>query len=200
MAQIKQYDWWMANNDPAMMRKLYSQWKKVANERIRVINQPKYRGKSWAYQNIVKPLKGAPYMGKNKRGEHVFRALPKDASDKQVRQAFQKLTAFLSNPESTAKGLKARIENDKRMEADMFARENLTEDQKKSIDEFLGSPEGKAALEIYDSEIVVMALSVDFKARPKAGSALERWREWESSGKTLADWVRDNEDRIISKL
>lgn len=194
-ARTKQYDYDMAQGSTAAMRRLYSQWVKVANERIRTTASAKNIGGAQAYKHIVQPLEGAPYVKVNAKGQTVFKALPRDASDRERRDAFKKLTDFLGSKTSTVGGIKEvkqeRIENMRQQLGG--AADSLTTNQLDSLLRFLGSPEGKEALSNYDSDMVVQAIAADIANRPKSGeSILTRWQKWEESGASLADWMRSN--------
>ena len=84
-ARTKQYNYDMAQGSTAAMRRLYSQWVKVANERIRTTASAKNIGGAQAYKHIVQPLEGAPYVKVNAKGQTVFKALPRNASDRERR-------------------------------------------------------------------------------------------------------------------
>lgn len=194
-ARTKQYDYDMAQGSTAAMRRLYSQWVKVANERIKTTASPKNISGAQAYKHIVQPLEGAPYVKVNAKGQTVFKTLPRDASDRERREAFKKLTDFLGSKTSTVGGIKEvkqeRIENMRQQLGG--AADSLTTNQIDSLLRFLGSPEGKEALSNYDSDMVVQAIAADLANRPKSGeSILTRWQKWEESGASLADWMRSN--------
>ena len=53
MARAKQYNYEMAQGSTAAMRRLYSQWVKVANERIRTTASAKNISGAQAYKHIV---------------------------------------------------------------------------------------------------------------------------------------------------
>lgn len=191
MAKIKIYDKEMAAGDLQEMRRLYNSWKTAANERIKTSAKPKNVEHASAYKHVVKPLKGAPYMGQ--RGDlTVFRAIPKDASARQVREAYNKMAEFMSAKTSTVSGM-MQVMDERRQNIRDITGTSLSNAQADSLLRFLGSPEGKEALSKYDSDLVVQALSMDMEASPGAGSVLERWQAWESSGASLADWIAENE-------
>ena len=121
--------------------------------------------------------------------------MPRDASDRERREAFKKLTDFLGSRTSTVGGIKEvkqeRIENMRQQLGG--AADSLTTNQIDSLLRFLGSPEGKEALSNYDSDMVVQAIAADLANRPKSGeSILTQWQKWEESGASLADWIRSN--------
>lgn len=194
-ARTKQYDYEMAQGNYLTMRKLYSKWSKVANERIKTIASPKNISRAQAYKHIVQPLEGARYVKTNEKGQTVFKAIPRDAGRRELREAFQKLTDFLSAKTSTVGGIK-EVQNERieRLRNDLGdVADTLTTNQLNSILVFMGSEEGKNALTDYDSDMVVEAIAADIKNKPKNGqSILERWKAWEESGKTLADWMKEN--------
>ena len=204
MAQIKSWDYDLAGHDVSKMKKLYAYWKKVANERIKVTTKPKNIEHAQAYKHIVEPLKGSDYIGE-RHGMVVFKALPKNATPRHIREAFRKLTDFLQAKTSTVAGIKEvaqeRINNIKEMTGG-----SLSSADAESLLIFLGSPEGVEAKSQYDSDLVVQAISLDLNPIKKPGedkdkkdniiggrgSILERWQSWKASGKTLADWIRQN--------
>lgn len=191
MARIKVYDREMAGGDVGAMRKLYNSWKAAANERIKTTASDRNIEHASAYKHIIKPMKGAPYMGQ--RGDKtVFRAIPKNASDRQVREAFYKMADFMASKTSTVSGIQS-VMQERRQNIAELAGVNLSAGQADSLLRFLGSPEGKEAMSKFDSDLVVTALSVDMASNPGDMSVLERWREWESSGESLADWIAENE-------
>ena len=194
-ARSKSYDYEMAQGSTANMRRLYREWVKVANERIRTTASAKNISGAQAYKHIVQPLEGAPYVKVNAKGQTVFKALPRNATDRERREAFKKLTDFLGSRTSTVGGIKEvkqeRIENMRQQLGEVA--DTLTTNQIDSLLRFLGSPEGREALRNYDSDMVVQAIAADLANRPKSGeSILARWQKWEQSGESLADWMRSN--------
>lgn len=193
MARIKSYDYNMAG-DTVTMKRLYSQWIKAANERIRYTNLPKNKEHAQAYKFLVKPLEGASYVKENKRGEIVFKALPKNAPARDIREAFRKVTDFLGAKTSTASGI-TEVLQERRDNIREFAGVELSDDKADSLLRFLGSPEGKKAMDKYDSDMIIEAIGKDLK-RGGNETVLERWQAWEQSGKTLADWMSENADDV----
>lgn len=198
MARIKSYDYDMAGGDTAAMKRLYTKWIKVANERIRVTTSPKNISHASAYKYMVKPLQGAPYVKENKRGEIVFKALPKNASARDIREAFKQVTGFLGAKTSTVSGITS-VMRERRDNIRESLGIDLSDAKTDSLLRFLGSPEGKAAMQQYDSDMVVEAIALDLKRGGNA-SVLERWQAWEKSGETLADWMASNGDSITERF
>lgn len=194
----KVYNYDMAGGDTSAMRRLYRQWIKTANERIKTTASPKNIEHAQAYKHIVQTLQGAPYVKQNKAGHTVFKALPKNATPRQVREAFAKVTDFLGSRTSTVGGIKEVIQERRDNIREQLGI-NLNNSQTDSLLRFLGSPEGKEALSKYDSDMVVQALAADLN-RGGPGSVLERWQAWKESGATLADWMRANESAITEKI
>lgn len=192
MAQIKTYEYEMAS-DIKSMRKLYAAWRKTANERIRVITKPEHISGSQAYKYQVQPLKGAPYIAE-KNGRTIFGALNRKASEREVREAFRKLTDFLGSRTSTVAGIKAvkeeRLQNVREMTGS-----DLSASDAESLLRFLGSPEGKEAMQQYDSDMVVEAIGKALGNKPLASgeTILDRWRAWKASEQTLAEWIDEND-------
>ena len=200
--QIKSWDYELAMGDTQKMKKLYAYWKKVANERIKVTATPKHMKAAQAYKHMVEPLLGASYVGQNKKGQVVFRAIPKTASAREIREAFRKLTDFLGARTSTVAGIKA-VAKERMDNIRDVAKIPLTNSQAESLLRFLGSPEGVEAKKNFDSEQVVRAVSLDLKKNPKLSGVdqvIERWHEWEEKQSTLADWIRENEGEIFESF
>lgn len=196
MARIKNYDAGLASGDVAKMQQLYNSWIKAANERIRVTTQEKHVSGAQAYNYIVQPLTGSPYVKENARGTSTFRALGKKATEGQIREAFHALTRFLGSKTSTVAGIKevreTRIKNLDETLGD--AAGGLSNDEKERILRFLGSPAGVEAKQQFDSDQIVTALALEMKNN-RGADVLGMWRAWEARQETLADWIGRNEGR-----
>lgn len=191
---IKHYSADMAGGDVQKMRKLYREWYKVANERIKVLESGKWSGKSAAYRWQVQPLEGRGYVRRNKAGMSVFRGLGRNATDEQVKEAFFAVVNFLSAKTSTAAGVKevqARREGE--LERHLPEGVNLDSGQKNQLLAWLGSPEGREALRQYDSDTVISAMGIAMSRNP-GKTPVDLWRDFQRSSKSLADWIRDNEN------
>lgn len=191
---IKHYSADMAGGDVQKMRQLYREWYKVANERIRILESGRWAGKSAAYRWQVQPLEGRGFVSRNKSGVSVFRGLGRKATDEQVREAFFAVAHFLAAKTSTVAGVKevqARREDEikKHLPEDVM----LDIEQTHQLLAWLGSPEGREALRQYDSNTVITAMGLAM-ARNPGKTPVDLWQDFQRSAKSLADWIRDNED------
>lgn len=192
--QIKKYDRDLGS-DYITMRKLYNQWKQTANERIKTITKPRYEEKAQAYRHIVAPLSGAPYTGE-RHGRTVFRALPKSAGKREIREAFNKLTDFLKAKTSTVKGIKEVEKEHINIIKDITGTSGkLSDSDAERLLRFLGSEEGKIMNQHYDSDQIVTALAMSMSNNPLGvdESVYDRLLEFEESGMTVADWMREHD-------
>ena len=190
---IKHYSADMAGGDVQKMRKLYREWYKVANERIKFLESGKWSGKSAAYRWQVQPLEGRGYVRKNKAGVTVFKGLGRNATDEQVREAFHQVVTFLSAKTSTAAGVK-EVQARRESEIEKYMPDGVTLDsgQKNQLLAWLGSPEGKEALRQYDSGTVITAMAQAMSKHP-GKTPYDLWQDFLRGSQSLADWMRENE-------
>lgn len=192
------------------IRQQYNLAIKSANDRIKTLMQPKYQGRSQAYEYYVKgDLAGAPYV-KERGGMTVFKALPKNASRGESLEALRMVERFLSAKTSSARGI---LENEKtrRDILNDYLKEEfndrggsgelpkLTKTEADNVLRWLGSEEGKVAKANYDSgqvrEAVAKAVIASRGVSSKQ-SVSDLYNNWLDSEQALADWIEANESKI----
>ena len=217
MAQQKQWNMSRAarGQSEKWIRQQYNAAIKAANERIKVISQPKYEAKAKAYEFYVKgDLQGAPYI-KERGGKTVFKALPKGSTREESLEALRMVERFLGARTSTAAGITATERERRDILNDMLSEDHanrggsgkaprLSKNEADNILRWMGSPEGKAAKADYDSNQVREAVTKSVIAARGQGikpTVSELYNQWFNSQQTLADWISQSENVIgYSKL
>lgn len=199
MARVKDYNIDLGG-DIASMRRAYQAWTRAANERIRVTAS---KAGAQAYKNIVQPLEGASYMKHDKYGNVIFKGLGRNPSAAKIREAFAIMQRFMTSKTSTVAGIR-KVKKQREEQMNKIAasagipsgRAGTGRIDQDSILRWLGSPDGVAAKQNYDSDLVIQAIQIDMVARPRGGTAWERFEEFEASGRSLAAWISDNQSLI----
>lgn len=217
MAQQKQWNMSRAarGQSEKWIRQQYNAAIKAANERIKVISQPKYEAKAQAYEFYVKgDLQGAPYI-KERGGRTVFKALPKGSTREESLEALRMVERFLGARTSTVSGITATERERRDILNDMLSQDHanrggsgkaprLTKNEADNILRWMGSPEGKAAKADYDSNQVREAVTksvIAARGRQITPSVSDLYNQWFNSQQTLADWISQSENVIgYSKL
>lgn len=198
--QIKEYSWEMfEGRSTTQLRKDFGKILKSANERIRTTVE-KHGDSAAAYRYQVVPLLGSSYVkvaesGRNK-GNVIFKNLPKNATDRQVRFAMQDLIRFMQSKTSTIAG----IEQVKQDRIDRIKKEypTISDGEAENILKFLGTPEGQELMTVYDSDQIVEVLQVKGagSAWLSVGDIKEQANKWIGQGGTPADWLREARSAI----
>lgn len=169
----------------------YNKEKRKANRKLETFFFAE-RERSPAYKKL-KTMVGAPYLltesqvKREKRGHryYKFRTLPKNAGINTIRESIKAARKFSEYKTSTSSG--AKRERKKRIDkiAENYGVSRVTAEE---FLEFLGTKDVAEQKKIYDSDVVLTALS---KAYNKYGKTemMREFQEFKNSGKTYADWI-----------
>lgn len=178
------------------IRETYNKLIKTANERIRVTAKKEYKQRAQAYKHIVEPLKGAGFTKVNKRGEVVFKAIPKTAKRSEMTKALREVQRFIRAKTSTVSGIR-EVEKERISEIQKEI-PGISNNEAKDVLIWLGSEEGKTAKEHFDSDEVRTVMSLAKKTDSKT-PLQKQWEEFkkqrETNKKSLADWKRELEKK-----
>lgn len=193
------------------IRQQYNAAIKAANERIKVLAQPKYAGRAQAYEYYVKgDLAGAPYT-KQRGGSTVFKALPRGADRGQALEALRMVERFLGAKTSTARGimetererqsnLNDMLKNDYAMRGGSGRAPALSKDEADAILRWMGSEEGRNAKKDFDSNQTREAISKAVIANRGSGKTVsELYNDFLDTQETMADWL-DNVENLLGYM
>lgn len=171
----------------------------IANIKIKKLGKSGIE-KSAAYKKL-QTYTGAPYISEAKRKGKKYaeiRLMPDKASSySQLEELIAIADSFNSSKTSTLSGIKEVNANKRKSLVDKFG----TFESNADIDaflRFLGTPEARAAMKQFDSNIVVTAIQRAHKRAPDK-DLQDLWQEFESSGKTFGDWIIENEEQMESE-
>lgn len=173
------------------VRAAYNKLIKVANERIKVITKQENVGHAHAYSNYVEPMMGAQFVKTNAQGNVIFKSPGRGASRNDLAQALLAVQRFMGARTSTVSGIKEVIEERRaRIRQDM---PNISKEEADAILIWLGSEEGRAAKENFESNQIKQAMA---KAAHAAGATTQSdlsrlWHEHLQRNETTADWIRN---------
>lgn len=154
-----------------------------------------------AAYNKLKAFLGAPYISEKKRKGKKYaeiRLEPQNAETVgQLRELISVADSFNNSKTSTLRGIKETNKNKRRALQEKFG--NFSSDaEADAFLRFLGTPEARAAMKQFDSNIVVTAIQRASKREPDR-DLRDIWKEFEESGKTFGDWIIENEELMESE-
>lgn len=156
--------------------------------------------KSSAYSKL-KAYIGAPYISERKRKGRKYAEIrvepDKAESIGQLRELIGIADNFISSKTSTKKGIKDVQKNKRRAITEKFGAFRSEADADAFL-RFLGTPEARAAMKQFDSNIVVTAIQRAHKLEPNK-DLRDLWKDFEESGKTFGDWIIENEEKMESE-
>ena len=227
--QAKNYDIDTSDMSIRQLKSFFGTALKAANDRIKTLTKEQYVERAQAYKYHVEPLRGAGYIKTRTdkasgREMTVFtqpKAPGKNASKAeqkryaaQLREAVTNVKRFLSARTSTVSGIKS-LESERRDRLDEMMNAvrrqkdgqkhsegtGLSKDEKDSILRWMGSPDGKSAMEQFDSHQVREAVTTAVIAN-RAGkgkkSVVDLYSEFQKTQKTFADWIYQNQQTLSS--
>lgn len=156
--------------------------------------------KSAAY-NKLKTYTGALYISEKKRKGKNYKEIriepDKAETIGQLRELIGIADSFNNSKTSTKKGIEEVNANKRRAIVEKYGAFESDADTDAFL-RFLGTPEARAAMKQFDSNIVVTAIQRAHKREPDK-DLRDLWREFESSGKTFGDWIIENEEKMESE-
>ena len=210
----------------SQLKKFLTTAAKAANDRIRTLNKPENISGAQAYRHIVEPLTGASYIKQrpDKKTGIMLTVFtqpkaPKSSAgiganleyQRNLREAVYQVKKFLASKTSTVAGIrevaeKRRQSLDRLIDEQRAARgdrsrkgSGLSNEDKDKILRWMGSAEGRAAMERADSNQVRDAITQSVRANRASGgnaSIEDLYQEFEASEETFADWIAASEETL----
>lgn len=184
----------------------FDQLLKIANTLARKANQKieklgKVGIEQSAAYNKLKTYTGAPYISEKRRKGKKYAEIrlepDKVESIGQLRELIGIADRFKDSKTSTKKGISEVNTNKRRAIEERFGSFESDADTDAFL-RFLGTPEARAAMKQFDSNVVVTAIHRAHKREPDT-DLRDLWREFETSGRTFGDWIIENEEKMQSE-
>lgn len=224
--QVKNYNIDTSGMSIRQLKSFFATAAKAANDRIRTLTKEEHIESAQAYKYHVEPLRGAGYIktradAKTGREMTVFtqpKAPGKNASAAEqkaygakLREAVTHVKRFLSAKTSTVSGIK-ELDAERRSQLDTMINAKrqgvgdysntgtgLSDADKESILRWMGSPEGQAAMQDFDSHQVREAVTIATMADRKGDgtTSIETlYNDFKDTQQTLADWINSSEEAL----
>lgn len=166
---------------------------RAANYRIARLGE--HRMESAAYQKLLSFM-GAPYL--TDKGDFNYRFKMPDIADSeqlsnQLRQSIGVAERFMESETSTVHGIQKVAANRRKWVRKTFGGFASNKDADEFL-RFLGSDVIKEQMQIFDSNIVVEALSNANEHRGEK-TLLEMFQDFKASGRSYGSWIIELEDR-----